>query len=87
MGILCPDGRCRCGHGPARLSLAPLARPCHIGAVPINGACPVTNRIAFTLIVLICAILVVDVMIYGSDHLMFLFRKMLELLEWLAFWR
>jgi len=47
----------------------------------------VTNRIAFTLIVLICAILVVDVMIYGSDHLMFLFRKMLELLEWLAFWR
>lgn len=46
-----------------------------------------TNRIAMFLIVLICGALVVDVMIYGSEHLMFLFRKMLELLEWLAFWR
>ena len=87
MGLLCPDGGCGGGHGCLGLNLARRAAPCHIGAETSKGTCPVTNRIAMFLIVLICAALIVDVLLFGTDHLKFLFRKMLELLEWLAFWR
>ena len=46
-----------------------------------------THRIAMFLIVMICAAIVVDVAFFGTDHLLFLARKLMELLEWLAFWR
>ncbi|MEL6452946.1 MAG: hypothetical protein AAFQ19_16960 [Pseudomonadota bacterium] len=46
-----------------------------------------TNRAALILGLLIVGAITVDVMLYGSDHLIFLGKKLAELLEWLAFWR
>lgn len=46
-----------------------------------------TNRGAFILGLLLVIIITVDVMLYGSDHLLFLAKKLADLLEWLAFWR
>ncbi len=46
-----------------------------------------TNRIAFVLGVLIIGAIVVDYVYYGTEHIVFLAKKMTELIEWLAFWR
>ena len=46
-----------------------------------------TNTIAIGLGVVILSALAVDSYLYGSDHLIFLAKKGLELIEWLAFWR
>ncbi len=46
-----------------------------------------TNTIAMVLGVLILGALTIDVMIYGTEHLLFLGRKFADFLEWLAFWR
>ena len=46
-----------------------------------------TNQIALGLALLILGAIVVDVMLYGTEHLLFLARKMADLIEWLAFWR
>ena len=46
-----------------------------------------TNRIALTLGILIVLTIALDVLIFGSEHLVFLGKKMADLIEWLAFWR
>lgn len=46
-----------------------------------------TNQIAIGLALLILGAVTVDVMLYGTEHLLFLARKMADLIEWLAFWR
>ncbi len=46
-----------------------------------------TNRIALYLGIILVAAITVDVMLYGSDHTIFLSKKLADLLEWLAFWR
>jgi hypothetical protein len=46
-----------------------------------------TNRIAVVLALLIVGAIVVDVMYYGTQHIVFLAKKMADLIEWLAFWR
>ena len=46
-----------------------------------------TNRIACVLAVIICATIAGDVMLYDADHLVFLAKKLAELIEWLKFWR
>ena len=46
-----------------------------------------TNLIAVILAVLLIAAAVIDVMFYGTEHLIFLGKKMFELIEWIAFWR
>lgn len=46
-----------------------------------------TNRSAFILGLIIVVAIVVDVTLYGSDNLVFLGKKLAELLEWIAFWR
>ena len=46
-----------------------------------------TNQIALGLALLILGAIVVNVMLYGTEHLLFLARKMADLIEWLAFWR
>ncbi|MEO0765421.1 MAG: hypothetical protein AAFS01_04615 [Pseudomonadota bacterium] len=46
-----------------------------------------TNRGALILAVFILAAIGADVMIYGSDHLVFLGKKFADLIEYLAFWR
>jgi hypothetical protein len=47
----------------------------------------VTNRIALVLGFFILLALVVDVILYGDTHLIFLAKKFAELIEWIAFWR
>ena len=46
-----------------------------------------TNRGSLILAALILAAIGVDVMIYGSEHLLFLGKKFADLLEYMAFWR
>ncbi|WP_299145114.1 hypothetical protein [uncultured Tateyamaria sp.] len=46
-----------------------------------------TNSNAIFLGLLIIGAITVDVMLYGSEHLVFLGKKFAELLEWIAFWR
>lgn len=46
-----------------------------------------TNRIAFVLGLLIVSAIVVDYVYYGTEHTVFLAKKMTDLIEWLAFWR
>lgn len=46
-----------------------------------------TNTIAFFLALLIIGAVAADVMVYGSDHIVFLGKKLAKLIEWLAFWR
>ena len=46
-----------------------------------------TNRIAFVLGLLIVGALVVDYIFYGTEHSVFLGKKLTDLIEWLAFWR
>ena len=46
-----------------------------------------TNCIALVLGLMIIGAIVVDVMYYGTEHLVFLAKKMADLIEWLAFWR
>jgi hypothetical protein len=47
----------------------------------------VTNRLASLLALLLLAAILLDVWLYGSEHLVFLGKKFLELIEWMAFWR
>lgn len=46
-----------------------------------------TNRIALVLGVLIIALLVIDVVLFGTEHIVFLGKKFFELIEWISFWR
>ena len=46
-----------------------------------------TNSIAVFLGLLILGAVALDVMVYGTEHLLFLARKFADLIEWLAFWR
>ena len=46
-----------------------------------------TNTIAIVLGLCLISIITVDVMVYGSDHIVFLGKKLFELIEWIAFWR
>lgn len=55
---------------------------------PPQGPCIfVTNPIALTLGLLIVGAVVLDGVLYSADHLLFLSRKMFDLIEWMAFWR
>ena len=46
-----------------------------------------TNRIASVLGLIIVGAILLDVFLYGSEHLVFLGKKFAELVEWIAFWR
>ncbi|MEP3441528.1 MAG: hypothetical protein ABJN72_08650 [Sulfitobacter sp.] len=46
-----------------------------------------TNRIAFVLGLIIIGAIVADTLVFGTGHMLFLAKKMAELIEWLAFWR
>ena len=46
-----------------------------------------TNIIALWLVLLIAAFLAFDYFAYDWANIVFLLRKLLELIEWLAFWR
>lgn len=46
-----------------------------------------TDRIALYLAALIVVLVLLDVTLNASDAMMFLLRKMVDLVEYLAFWR
>lgn len=46
-----------------------------------------TNRIALVLGAIIVGLIMLDLLLFGTEHLVFLAKKLLELIEWLAFWR
>ena len=46
-----------------------------------------TNPIAIVIGILLIAAIVIDIMFYGTDHMIFLGKKLFELIEWIAFWR
>lgn len=46
-----------------------------------------TNRIAFVLGFLIVGAVVMDYAYFGTEHTVFLAKKLTDLIEWLAFWR
>jgi hypothetical protein len=46
-----------------------------------------TNKIALGLGLLLLLVATVDVMLNGTQDLIFLSKKLFELIEWLAFWR
>lgn len=46
-----------------------------------------TDRLALILGLIILGAVVLDVGLYGTQHLVFLGKKLFELTEWLAFWR
>jgi len=46
-----------------------------------------TNRIAIVLALLIICAGIIDYVFYGTEHFIFLAKKLAELIEWLAFWR
>ncbi len=46
-----------------------------------------TNRIAIGLALAIVAVFAVDALVFGGGLPVFLGRKGLELIEWIAFWR
>lgn len=49
--------------------------------------CAMTNSIAIGLGALIMSALALDMYLFGSDHLIFLSKKLMDLIEWMAFWR
>lgn len=46
-----------------------------------------TNRIAAVLGLILLGLLLADVLIFGSEHIVFLAKKLLDLIDWMAFWR
>ncbi len=46
-----------------------------------------TNQIALGLGLFILAAVAVDVVLFGTEHLLFLAKKLSQLVEWIAFWR
>ncbi|MCR9126117.1 MAG: hypothetical protein NXH82_08305 [Rhodobacteraceae bacterium] len=46
-----------------------------------------TNTVAFGLAVAIVGAISLDVFWFGTEHIYFLARKMIDLIEWMAFWR
>jgi hypothetical protein len=56
-------------------------------AGPLPNGRYVTNLIAIILGLLVIGAITVDVTMFGTEHMIFLSKKMLELIEWIAFWR
>ena len=43
--------------------------------------------IAISLAVVLLTALGIDALVYGGEHLIFLTKKFVDLIDWLAFWR
>jgi len=46
-----------------------------------------TQSLAYWILGICFLALALDVMLFGSDHLLFLSKKFLDILHWMAFWR
>jgi hypothetical protein len=92
MGFLGAYGRCRSRDGPLGLIpnwllQGPETAVTRCRPQFVYNTSPMTNRIACVLAIIICATVAGDVMLYDADHLVFLAKKLAELIEWLKFWR
>ena len=48
---------------------------------------PLTNRTALVLGIVLLLVLATDLALYGAEHLVFLGKRLMDLIEWMAFWR
>ena len=46
-----------------------------------------TNSIAITLGLVLAGLIALDSLIFGAEHLVFLGKKIFDMIEWFAFWR
>ena len=46
-----------------------------------------TNKVALTLALLILTAIAVDLWLFGTEHMVFLGKRLFELIDWVAFWR
>ncbi|WP_167740195.1 hypothetical protein [Parasedimentitalea huanghaiensis] len=46
-----------------------------------------TNKISLVLGLMIVSATAIDLFLFGTSHMVFLGKRMLELINWLAFWR
>ena len=46
-----------------------------------------TNSIALGLGVVLIGLIAIDLMLFGTEHMVFLGKKLFDLIEWMAFWR
>lgn len=46
-----------------------------------------TNRIALVLGSLIVGLILIDLIVFRAEFLLFLGKKLVALIEWMAFWR
>ena len=46
-----------------------------------------TNQIAIVMGIMLTAAIAIDVALFGSEHMVFLGKKLFELIDWVAFWR
>ncbi|WP_297339006.1 glyceraldehyde-3-phosphate dehydrogenase [Pseudophaeobacter sp.] len=46
-----------------------------------------TNKIAIWLGLLLVLAVVADLLLFSGDNLLFLAKKLFELIDWVAFWR
>ncbi|MEP3688772.1 MAG: hypothetical protein ABJN05_16945 [Sulfitobacter dubius] len=46
-----------------------------------------TNSIAIVLALVIAGAMLVDIYSYGAEHMIYLGKKLFDLIEWIAFWR
>ena len=46
-----------------------------------------TDRLALGLGIFLVLAIGVDLLLFGTEHLIFLGKKLAELIEWIAFWR
>ena len=53
----------------------------------VRSAETMTNRIAIVLGAVLLGLILLDVLLFRSENLVFLGKKMFDLIEWMAFWR
>lgn len=46
-----------------------------------------TNSVAAVLGLFILGAIALDLYLYGTEHMIYLGKKLTELIEWMAFWR
>jgi len=46
-----------------------------------------TNKISLVLGLLIIGAIAIDLVLFGTSHLVFLGKRLFEMINWLAFWR
>ena len=67
-------------------TICPVERT-HVGGKRTGPERPLTNRLALFIGLFLIAAVGVDVWLFGDEHMVFLGKKLFELIEWLAFWR